>query len=58
MTSKSKGPGGEGASEDKEAPDQKQMETVPNPPSFFYNDIEKWHAKFTKHIKDREYFKR
>ena len=34
------------------------MNTVPNPPSFFYNDIEKWNAKFAKHIKEREYVKR
>jgi hypothetical protein len=37
---------------------QKPMDTVPNPPSFYYNDIEKWNAKFAKHIKDREYIKK
>lgn len=36
----------------------RDMNTVPNPPSFFYNDIEKWNAKFAKHIKEREYVKR
>jgi hypothetical protein len=34
------------------------MDTVPNPPSFYYNDIEKWNAKFTKHIKERDYIKK
>ena len=36
----------------------KAMETVPNPPSFYYADIEKRQAKFAKHIKERDYFKR
>jgi hypothetical protein len=36
----------------------KAMDTIPNPPSFYYNDIEKWNGKFAKHIKDREYFKK
>jgi len=34
------------------------MSTVPNPPSFFYADIEKWNSKFAKHIKEREFTKR
>jgi hypothetical protein len=34
------------------------MDTVPNPPSFYYNDIEKFNGKFAKHIKEREYFKK
>ena len=45
---------GEGGKDD--AP--KGMETVPNPPSFFYNDKEKWEKKFAKHIKERELFKK
>ena len=36
----------------------KGIETVPNPPSFYYNDIEKWNKKFAKHIKERDHFKR
>jgi hypothetical protein len=36
----------------------KAMETIPNPPSFYYNDIEKWNAKFSKHIKERDQEKR
>ena len=34
------------------------METVPNPPSFYDNDIEKWKTKFQKHIKEREFVKK
>lgn len=34
------------------------METVPNPPSFYDNDIEKWKNKFQKHIKEREFVKK
>ena len=37
---------------------KKTIDTVPNPPSFYYNDIEKWNGKFAKHIKEREYFKK
>jgi hypothetical protein len=37
---------------------KKALDTVPNPPSFYYNDIEKWNSKFAKHIKERDYFKR
>lgn len=37
---------------------KKAMDTVPNPPSFYYNDIDKWNAKFAKHIKERDYFKK
>jgi len=37
---------------------KKAMDTVPNPPSFYYNDIEKWNGKFSKHIKERDYFKK
>lgn len=37
---------------------KKAMDTVPNPPSFYYNDIEKWNNKFAKHIKERDYFKK
>ena len=44
--------------EDSKENNKKAMDTVPNPPSFYYNDIEKWNAKFTKHIKEREYFKK
>jgi hypothetical protein len=36
----------------------KAMDTIPNPPSFYYNDIDKWNGKFAKHIKEREYFKK
>lgn len=36
----------------------KGVETVPNPPSFYYNDIEKWNKKFAKHIRERDHFKR
>jgi len=32
--------------ENKEDQGNKLTETVPNPPSFYYNDIEKWNAKF------------
>ena len=49
----------QGGNEDEEGKDDKKgMDTVPNPPSFYYNDIEKWNAKFTKHIKERDYFKK
>jgi hypothetical protein len=34
------------------------MDTVPNPPSFYYNDIEKWNGKFAKHITERDEFKK
>lgn len=45
--------------ENKEAQDQgKPAETIPNPPSFYYNDMEKWKAKFANHIKQRDAFKR
>ena len=30
------------------------METVPMPPSFYDDDIDKWKKKFAKSIKDRE----
>jgi hypothetical protein len=36
----------------------KAIETVPNPPSFYYDDIEKWNKKFKQHIKERDHFKR
>ena len=49
----------QGNEEDEAKEDAKKaMDTVPNPPSFFYNDMEKWNKKFAKHIKEREYFKR
>ena len=32
--------------------------TVPNPPSFYYDDMEKWNKKFANHIKDRDNFKK
>jgi hypothetical protein len=35
----------------------KPQETVPNPPSFYEDDIEKWKKKFSKALKDREYTK-
>ena len=44
---------GEGGKED-----NKQVSTVDNPPSFFYNDMEKWDKKFAKHIRERDHFKR
>jgi len=31
----------------------KAADTVPNPPSFFEKDMEKWKAKFSKSIKER-----
>ena len=34
------------------------METVPNPPSFYDDDINKWSMKFDKHIKEREFVKK
>lgn len=38
---------------------QKPIEsTIPNPPSFYYDDIEKWNKKFAKHIRERDNFKR
>ena len=50
----------QGKEEDEEGKEEskKALDTVPNPPSFYYNDIEKWNAKFSKHIKEREYFKK
>lgn len=30
------------------------METVASPPSFYYDDFEKWKLKFGKHIKERD----
>lgn len=30
------------------------IETIPNPPSFYDNDMDKWKNKFAKHIKERE----
>jgi len=35
----------------------KPQETVPNPPSFFEDDMEKWRKKFSKALKDREHTK-
>jgi hypothetical protein len=32
--------------------------TIPNPPSFYYDDIEKWNKKFQKHVRERDNFKR
>ena len=29
------------------------METVPNPPSFYDDDMNKWSKKFENHIKER-----
>ena len=48
------------AGEDEEGKEdnKKTIDTVPNPPSFYYNDMEKWNKKFEKHIKERDYFKR
>lgn len=34
--------GGDDDDKDKEASQNKPIETIPNPPSFYYNDIEKW----------------
>lgn len=50
----------QGKEDDEEGKEEskKALDTVPNPPSFYYNDIEKWNAKFSKHIKEREYFKK
>ena len=36
----------------------KAIETVPNPPSFYYDDITNWNKKFQKSIKERDQFKR
>lgn len=30
------------------------METIPNPPSFYEDDMKFWNQKFSKHIKERE----
>lgn len=38
--------------------DNRAMETVPNPPSFYENDMDKWRNKFAKHIKEREFVKK
>lgn len=32
----------------------RKMETIPNPPSFYDDDMRKWNEKFGKHIKERE----
>lgn len=34
------------------------MDTVPQPPNFVYEDVQKWYGKFAKHNKDRDVFKR
>lgn len=36
----------------------KTKNTIDNPPTFFYDDQEKWKKKFAKQIREREYFKR
>lgn len=34
------------------------MDTVPQPPSFVYDDVQRWQGKFTKHNREREFFKK
>ena len=34
------------------------VETIPNPPTFYNQDIERWNNKFAKHIQERESFKK
>ena len=36
----------------------KPSETIPNPPSFFDEDMTKWKNKFAKSIREREIFKK
>ena len=43
-----KASGGEEESQGKEG--NQAIETIPNPPSFYQADIDKWHKKFAKHI--------
>lgn len=45
---------GQGDDEEGEKGDNKPMETVASPPSFYYDDFEKWKLKFGKHIKERD----
>jgi hypothetical protein len=50
----------EGGEEDKKSETNHNavQTTIPNPPSFFDQDLEKWSKKFAKSIKERETFKR
>lgn len=43
---------------DDKAGEGRAMETVPNPPSFYEDDIQKWQKKFANHINERDRVKR
>lgn len=49
---------GQGDDEEGGKEDNKPMETVASPPSFYYDDFEKWKLKFGKHIKERDFMKK
>tara|TARA_B110000285_G_C14919328_1_gene511815 strand:- start:246 stop:494 length:249 start_codon:yes stop_codon:yes gene_type:complete len=57
-STKNKGEQTDGEKEEENDIKQRKMETIPNPPSFYEDDMQKWNQKFSKHIKEREIHKK